>query len=149
MKKTVEELESYRQTVQKIFELIQKYYEDLSSKSNYSIEQIYDLVRKLPYVPDPKNEETISRPKYTLKSNWAGARDCDDKTVILGAWAYSKSIPFRLIVSGQKKTPHHVYPEFFILNVWVPMDATYSYCKLGKKLFKESFREIYYLQKKT
>ena len=142
MKKTVEELESYKQTVQKIFYLIQKYYEDLNRKSNYSIKEIYDFVRNLEYVPDPKNEETISRAKYTMKSNWGGARDCDDKTVILGSYAYSKSIPFRLIVSGQKNTPHHVYPEFYILNVWVPMDATYKYCKIGKKLFKEKLLKI-------
>lgn len=146
MKKTTEELESYKQTIAKIFELIQKYHDDIAKFSNWNLSQIYEYVKNLEYIPDPKNEETVSRPKYTIKANWSGARDCDDKTVILGSWAYHKSIPFRLVVSGSKKNPHHVYPEFYILNSWVPFDATYKTCKLGKRLFEENFREVYYLK---
>lgn len=138
-------LESYKQTVAKIFEFAKQYKSDLEELKNKSIYGFYNLVRNLPYHADPKGEETVVRPKYTILPDWQGARDCDDKTLLIGAFCELAGIAWRSIVCGQTKfKPHHIYPEVKLNGHWQSADATYpDRCMFGKNLYEEKFRKVF------
>lgn len=116
-----------------MLELIEKHYRDVSRFATMSIRQFYDKVRDLPYRADPKGNEFIQRPSSTLHG-WSLWRDCDDKAILLGAYAKAAGIKYRIAIGGSKAVQgpngvtypfHHVWPEFFLLGKWFPMDATY------------------------
>lgn len=107
-----------------------KYKSETVSMPNNS-GQMFELVRKIPYVPE--NKEILKEPKITLSDGG----DCDDKTILICAWAAARKIPFRVTLAGIAEEPgiyHHVFPELCIGSEWVPYDATYSYCKIDQKL---------------
>lgn len=106
--------------------LAKTYFKDLARFSNYSVREFFDLVRKLPYIPDLKKVEVIHRPGFTL-SNTVKFRDCDDKAVLLGAFLYMKRIIFRFIAVSDNPDQklHHVLIEAIIGGVPRQLDATY------------------------
>jgi hypothetical protein len=60
-----------------------------------------------------------------------------------------RPIKTRLVVSGRAGRAHHIYPELEFPGtpgLWTPYDATYPAprCEIGKRLFEEGFREVYY-----
>ena len=140
-------LKNYRETVAEIFRLAREHMRDVRQYRDWNVFDYYNLIRSLPYVPDPIGVETVSRPGYTIKTDWTGPRDCDDKTVLILAWANLTGIPGRVVVCGQTERPHHVYPELnleFTSN-WYPMDATYpDRSALGNTLYDEKFRKVFY-----
>lgn len=138
-------LESYKQTVAKIFEFADKYASDLDEFKNDSIFKFYNFARALPYHADPKGEETVIRPKYTKLIDWKGARDCDDKTLLILAFCNLQKIPGRSVVCGQTRfKPHHIYPEVSLNGKWMSADATYyDRCMFGKNLYEEKFRKVF------
>lgn len=145
MKATIKDLTSYKETVEKVFQMAKEYQDDLEKFKDYNFFKFYCLVRSLPYVRDPIGKETLSRPLYTLNENWKGSRDCDDKTILLVAKAIQDKKPVRAIVCGKNDRPHHIYPEIELNGNWIPVDATYpERSVLGKYLYNEKFREVFY-----
>lgn len=151
------ELKSYRQTVNRMFAIAREYASDLAPFADYSIYDFYNLVRALPYRADPEGVETIIRPKYTVRADWPLWRDCDDKTILIVAFAFMKGYETRLACVGTRDYihkagggwkpagPHHVYPEIKIAGDWIPFDATYNdRCILGGRLYNERFRTVHY-----
>lgn len=141
-------LTDYKQTVFKVLEYSKKYKDDWSEVLKYcSIESpvdFYEYVRKLPFLGD-RGGEILSRAIYTLNPNWTYNRDCDDKTLAICNYAESNLIPYRLKVIGEKKTPHHIYPELNLNGNWYVFDATFpERCFFGKKLYSENFVKIFY-----
>ena len=144
--------ESYETTVKELFRMAREYKNDVLEfpEMRGDIFEAYNYVRSLEYRADPKGIEFLTRPSQTLWTGWNGPRDCDDKTLALGAYAEQNKIPWRAIVCGASENPaenpHHIYPEFKLNGMWVAMDATYSddRCKLGGLLYeKEIFRREY------
>lgn len=153
------ELIDFRQTVAKVFEFASLYRYDLFPWLRVlNLPQWYDYVSNvLPYRPDPPKRERVHRPALTARPDWSGARDCDDKAVLILAFVElqneveekERPIKTRLVVSGKAERAHHIYPELEFPGtpgLWTPYDATYPAprCEIGKRLFEEGFREVYY-----
>lgn len=133
----------YGHTIAEMFRLSRQYRGDVAEFSGDAPARFYDRVRSLPYIRDPQGVETVARPAYTLRPDWT-PRDCDDKTVLLGAYAELCGIPYRFVAAGKGRFPQHVYPEFQLGGVWLPFDATYpDRSRLGKRLFRENFRRVF------
>lgn len=124
-------------------EMVYTYYMDMAPYMYLSLSEVYDLIKNIPYKPDPKEFETLQRPYYTLHSNgWGG--DCDDKCIALASWAYLHNIPFKFIAARRpdKKTLHHVFCKLYINNKWVNIDPTYSFNTLGRIQYYQELVEI-------
>lgn len=144
MKITTTRLRSLEQTIDVIRRLATQYAEDLAPYATWPLSKIYNHVRNLRYERDPAGNELVKRPFYTLNGIGAGG-DCDDKTVVLLAWAKLNQVPARIVVSGrsEKKPLHHVYPELYYMGNWVPVDGTYPHNSLGRRLFLEKKRKVF------
>ena len=141
---TKKKLENPEYTVAEIKRIAEQYKNDLIQFANFGFFKFYNLVRKLKYIPDPKYQETLSRPKYTINENWQGSRDCDDKTILILAFCNLKKIPTRIVISGIGDKPHHVYPEIYFNKIFVPADATYpNKSVFGKTLYTEKYRKVF------
>lgn len=142
-------LETYEKTVLKVIEFGSKYSSDCLFLINKTPIEVFDFIKNLPYKPDPKNIEFLSRPEFSI---WRKdlPRDCDDKTLIGVCYFELKNIPYRIVISGKDVKPHHIYLEYLdeFKNTWVPFDATYPKNIFGKVPYAEKFRKIFYPLKK-
>jgi hypothetical protein len=149
-------------TIQIIFDFINRYNSDLfiflknrypelykvlienqNKKNLKALIKLYKFIRDLPYKKDEEGIETITRQILTLHN--IGKRDCDEKTVLMGSIAKILGFPYRVVIAGRHKKPHHIYLEIYYLNHWIPVDATYpDKNKFSKRLFKEGVRKVYY-----
>lgn len=137
-------LETFDKTILKIIEFAKKYKNDLLQYRNKSFKEFYDIVKSLPYIPDPKNIETLSRPIYTMNPNHS-PRDCDDKTLAICSFCELKNIPYKIIVTGKKNRFHHVFP---VVNLsgssFIIADATYpNKGNFGEFLFYPNLKKTY------
>lgn len=143
-------LETYEKTVLKVIEFGLKYSSDCLFLINKTPIEVFNFIKNLPYKPDPKNIEFLSRPEFSI---WRKdlPRDCDDKTLIGVCYFELKNIPYRIVISGKDIKPHHIYLEYLdeFKNTWVPFDATYSKNIFGKIPYSEKFRKIFYPLKKN
>ena len=92
---------------------------------------VYDLVRQIPFRDE--EVETLKAPAVTIRDGG----DCDDKTILICAWAIRRGIPCRIIMAGLEKRPnrfYHVFPELKISGEWKTFDATYDHCKRGERM---------------
>lgn len=143
-------LENAHQTGRAMYRMVDKYYIDMAPYADLSMFEAFDLIKSLPFQPDPKGVELIKRPFYTMNKMGPGG-DCDDKSIAAGAWAKISGIPYRFIAVGRYnpeiKTPFlmqlmglrkillsHVYLEVYILGKWILFDPTYSFNVLGQNL---------------
>lgn len=126
----IEKLISHEQTGAKILRLGTQYAGDLGEKARWPLEKFFDFVARLPYIPDPRGLEFVSRPKYALDPAFP-VRDCDDKAVLIVSWAHKNGVPVRLIAAGKERNFHHVYPELYISGRWIVTDATLPKYKIG------------------
>ncbi|EMO96273.1 hypothetical protein [Leptospira interrogans] len=146
IRSTLVPLGSYQDTVEDVFRIAYLYPQDLGEYLHKSIFELYNLIRSLPYCPDPPGLETVSRFKFT-RLPWFPIRDCDDKTIPILSWAIYHNVPCRAVVCGQAVRPHHIYPELSLNGHWLTVDATYpDRCTFGQKLYGENFREEFYLK---
>jgi len=115
-------------------DMVRRYYTDMEPYAHLSLFEIFDLIKNIPFRPDPPDVETLMRPSYTLNCQGTGG-DCDDKSIALASWAYLKKIPYRFVAVRRpdKKDLHHVFPELYILGKWVHADPTYSFNTLGRE----------------
>lgn len=135
----------YQKLVSDILADSWNYLDDIKQFEHLSLLEFYNFVLNLQFISDGKETEILSRPKFSLDAKYKLARDCDDKTLAMVTYYRLKKIPFRIVVSGRKNKPHHIYTEIMMgTNYWYPMDATYPKInKPGERLFPEIFREIY------
>lgn len=137
-----EKLESYEKTIQRIFQFTNLYYEDVLFLQNKKPKEVFEIVKNLSYRADPRGIEFLSRPKFSLFSDFL-PRDCDDKTLIITSYAKLKRFPYKIAVTGKNREPHHVFPILLINNSWVIFDATYQNAVYGKFLFNPVFFKIF------
>lgn len=119
-------------------DMVERYYQDMLPWAHYSLLDIYNIIKNLPYRPDPPEEETLMRPSYTMSmQGWGG--DCDDKSIALASYAKLRGIPYRFLAVRRfgKDQLHHVYPELYIKGEWIPFDPTYNFNTPGR------VREVY------
>lgn len=125
-------LKSAEDTANQMARLSVLYANDLGDKINWPLQKFYDFVKNLEFRSDPRGHESIARPRLTLQENWPW-RDCDDKSILIGAWLFANKIPFKF--EANSKAPsghlHHVYVKASINGKPFFIDATYPKNRLG------------------
>jgi hypothetical protein len=113
--------------------VVEKYYRDMAPYASLSLLQVFDLIKRLPYRPDPVSVETLMRPSHTMAMRGSGG-DCDCKSLALASWARLQSIPYRFIAIRRvgRKHLHHVAVELYTHNNWLFCDPTYSFNTIGR-----------------
>lgn len=131
---------SARATGKLMRDMVNAYYLDMAPYAHLGLLEIFDVIRSIPFRDDPPWAETLQRPYYTMTETGAGG-DCDDKAIALASWAKLKGIPWRFVAVRRhdKKLLHHVALELYILNNWVPFDATYNFNPPGR--WREHYSE--------
>lgn len=121
-------------------EMVRKYHNDMLPYASLSLPEVFDLIKSIPFRPDPPDVEVLMRPSYTMSMTGPGG-DCDDKSIALASYAYLLNIPYRFVAvrRADKKELHHVYTELYINNKWIHADPTYSFNTLGRK--REGYAE--------
>lgn len=132
-----------RQTAREMARICTQYAADLGELAKMPLPRFFDLVRKLPYMPDPQAAETLSRPKYLLEKDYP-FRDCDDKAILVGSWCYLNGHPFGFYASSVKpnRALHHVWTVANINGRAVVIDPTYKHHKLGELPRRECITRI-------
>jgi transglutaminase-like putative cysteine protease len=133
IKKAVELIGGAKQTGVLMHKLAKTYHFDMCPYNSMSILEIFDLIKSIPFRPDPPGHELVQRPIYTLKNGG----DCDDKSIAGAAYFINNGIPYRFKAvsyeTGRNPALSHVYLEYFLLNKWLVFDATYSYNVIGQQ----------------
>lgn len=139
MKISREKLRDAHYTGKKMYEMVDAYYWTMAPYATKSVIEMYDIIKALPFRPDPPTTEVLQSPYYTMRMIGPGG-DCDDKSIALASWAKINGIPFRFIGVGRKKPGikrialTHVYTELYIDGEWISYDCTYSFNVFGKTL---------------
>lgn len=125
MIRTVKKLNDVFQTGREMARLVLNYWPDLGPWLGVDFFTYYRHVCKLPYIDDPEEVETVSRPAFTLRREYM-PRDCDDKAVLIACWCHGRGVPCRFVASSTRPDGvlHHVFLEVWGLGF---VDATYSY----------------------
>lgn len=144
MKITRTKLRNLNQTVRQMKRLAYVYRDDVAQYATWSIQRFYNLIRSIPYRKDPDNKEVIKRPWYTLKRIGPGG-DCDDKAIVIMAWAHVNNIRARFVAVGiySRKGLHHIITELYYNGNWIHVDPTYSYNTLGRPLYRYVKRKVF------
>jgi hypothetical protein len=132
---TVRPLKNVKYTGELMKKLSFRYQDDVAMFGHYPLLKFYDFVKNIPYKTDPKKQEFLQRPYYTITGRGTGG-DCDDKCIVMGAYLALNDIPFRFVACGRNKEGrlHHVVIEAKIDGKWVHIDPTYSFNTFGEKL---------------
>jgi hypothetical protein len=128
-------------------EMVNRYFLDMAPFAHYSLIEIFDFVKNIPYREDPPNEETLMRPYFTIHGHgWGG--DCDDKAIVIASWAKlvlppdpqtGRSYRFIAVRRADSDSLHHVYPEVFYKGEYIICDATYNFNRIGR--LRENYAE--------
>lgn len=113
--------------------MVDTYYKDMAPYAYLPLNEVFDLIKALPFRPDPPDAETLMRPQYTMNmQGWGG--DCDDKAIALASYCKLTGIPWRFVAVRRhdRKFLHHVYCELYIKGRWISADPTYSFNTLGR-----------------
>lgn len=134
MRVGIETLRSRTQTGKAIYKAA-RYWKDLGTLLDTTLEDFYSFVRKIRYVEDTK-DEVVSRPKYILTSDYGfKGIDCKKKAVLLMSWllahGYKPGKTVRLVAVSERpdKKIHHVFIQCKIdgpRGKWKNIDATYK-----------------------
>lgn len=96
---------------------------------------LYRFVRdRVHFIGDIAGVETLQGPRYTLH---AGAGDCDDRAVLLGALARSIGLPVDLkfrVIGADRRRPgrfSHVYAVARLRGREIALDPTYDSSPMG------------------
>jgi hypothetical protein len=63
--------------------MVERYYLDMAPFASCSVIQVFNLIKNLPYRPDPVNVETLMRPKYTMTMRGYGGDCLSEDTKLL------------------------------------------------------------------
>lgn len=136
IRRTTIPLNSIHQTGAAMGRLAIEYARDMAPYAALPVTEVQRIVRQIPYVRDPEGEEAVHRPWITLMGRGIG-RDCDDKSICMGAWARLRGYPFRFVAVGRgtpgsKSKYHHVFCEIDLPGYgWTRVDATYDHDRIG------------------
>jgi len=135
---TATTLRDKRQTGREMYRLAGRFSGDLDAVkvrrgtrlrplSTFSLPEIFDFVKSLPYRRDTRPIEVVGRPRTLLLGANAGL-DCKKKSVIMGAWLHRNRLPYRFmsVSTRPNRAIHHVFPQVRIDGTWLNLDATYS-----------------------
>jgi hypothetical protein len=141
MKISVHKLSDKNQTGEEMHRLIERYSSDLRQikvwrsgrlvpLSMLTLEDIFNIVKNIPYRRDNKPIEVVARPYAILKNKEVGM-DCKKKAILLSCYLKERGLPFRLIASSRlpNKRIHHVFPQVRLFDSWENFDATYPHYK--------------------
>lgn len=133
-----------RKTGQLMHLMVEQYYTDMVPYAHLSLRKVFDIIKRIPFRPDPPDAETLMRPFYTMHSMGTGG-DCDDKAIALASYCKLKGIPYRFVAvrRADEKLLHHVYLECYIENRWVHADPTYRFNSLGRE--REQYAEYVFM----
>lgn len=70
-------------------DMVEKYYRDMAPYASLSVVRMYDMIKNLPYRPDPDEVETIMRPLYTMTMRGYGGDCLSEDTRLLTVKGYS------------------------------------------------------------
>lgn len=142
MQTTKFNIDSLYDTGDMMYFTVENYHGDVAFLDNEPLDYCFDFTANLPYIPDPKKYEALSRPAISLSKD-AKFRDCDDKAIILGCCLYRRDIPFWFVAVSEdpKEDYHHVLIE--IAKPWNDflngekrkirfLDCTYPENEFGK-----------------
>ena len=141
MRENTVRLRSVKQTGREMHRLIRQYAKDVALNASMPLREFYDAVKNMPYAPDPKEQEYVRRPQASFLGLGPGL-DCDDKCIILAAYAELNNIPWKIIATGRGKQVRHVFPLFHIQGKWRPVDATYPRNTLFCWMYKPNIARI-------
>lgn len=132
--KTVELLD-VQQTSTEMYRIAYAWKEDMAPYASMDLQELFDLLKNIPFNADPVDMELLQRPWFTLNQAGKGG-DCDDKSICVGAWCHLRGVPFRFVaVSRDAKSPlHHVLTEMYLNGEWFEFDPTYAFNVLGRPL---------------
>ncbi len=126
------ELQDLQQTASNMYRIAFAWKEDMAEYASLNLSELFDLLKNIPFNPDPPDMELLQRPWYTLNEQGPGG-DCDDKSICVGAWCWLRGIPFRFVAVSADDSPlHHVLTQLYIQNQWQDFDPTYSHNVLGR-----------------
>ena len=101
MIRTVRHLKDVFQTGREMARLVCNYWTDLGPWLGVSFREYYIHICQLPYIADPEDVETVSRPAFTLRRDYA-PRDCDDKAVLMACWCHGHGLKCRFVASSTR-----------------------------------------------
>lgn len=118
------------QTARAMYSLVIRFATDLGSYGKLSLQDFFDVVRKIPYLRDTKGSEVVARPRLIFSE--FPAIDCKKKAILMASWMEINKIPWRFISTSMRKDKriHHVFAQGFINGEWKNVDPTYSYFRL-------------------
>jgi len=134
----VNSLQNKEQTSKEMLDLVNRFSNDIQffavegiSLKDLTLDSYYNLISQIPFQKDIEGVEMVSRPFLLLDAPWSGW-DCKKKSILMAAYLKENGIPFRFMSSSSKPNGriHHVYPEAYIDNKWLPVDATYPHNQL-------------------
>lgn len=131
MRLTIHPLTSIMTTGQYMGRLSVQYAMDAVDLVTLNLTELQELIRSWPYVADPRGLEWVQRPSYTI-SGKGPFRDCDDRAIVVGAYAELRGLPFRFVAVGNRPGhPHHVVCEVQVGETWIVVDGTYPTDRLN------------------
>lgn len=130
------ELTDLQQTATEMYRIAWAWKEDMLPYVTLNLQELFDLLRSIPFNADPEDMELLQRPWYTLNEAGAGG-DCDDKMICVGAYCHLRNIWFRFVAVSRGTDPekeplHHVLVQMYIQKQWQIFDPTYAFNVLGR-----------------
>lgn len=131
----VVELTDVQQTASNMYRIAYAWKDDMAPYASMHFNELFDLLKNIPFNADPVDTEQLQRPFYTLNQIGLGG-DCDDKSICVGAWCHLNKFPFRFVAVSMNpdKQLHHVFTEIFYRNQWITFDPTYRFNVLGRPM---------------
>lgn len=114
--------------------MAKRYKNDMLPYCHLTPLQIYDIIKKIPFRPDPLDVETLMRPYYTMNSMGYGG-DCDDKSIAYAAYCELNKIPYYFVAvrKANRHDLHHVMLKIYLSGAWYTVDPTYSFNTFGRE----------------
>lgn len=121
---------------------------DMAPYGSLSLSDVFDIIKAIPFRPDPITEETLMRPLYTMNMQGSGG-DCDDKSIALASYCQLTGIPWRFVAVRRfdRQSLHHVFLECYLYGRWINADPTYRFNTLGRQ--REPYVERHVIGRST
>lgn len=124
MKRKIVKLEDVFQTGREMARLVVSYFTDLGPWLARPFCEFYRHVCELPYIDDPDEIETISRPAFLLCEDYA-PRDCDDKAILCACWWRGHGHKCRFVATSTT-TDGELHHVFLQVDNGIFVDSTYK-----------------------
>lgn len=118
---------AHENTAAEMARMVKEYAPDLPGIRRATAKEWYGKIKALPYKRDPKGMEWVTNPLITINPSYKGFRDCDDKAILMAAWAFVHKKPYKFVAGAKKgQNLHHVWPEIALNGKnFISFDATF------------------------